>query len=466
VANTALPSVAVIAPVDVHHNVLGPGLRYHAFAEAIGARQPVTLITPGARAPRTERYATATLSDPAAVDAIMKTHGVVVMQGYPLVTQPHLRAAILRERPALAVDLYAPLNLEGLAVHDPVTGQAAAARDLHALLDQLTLGDFFFCASEHQRDYYLGLLAALGRLDLSATFNDPAARRMIDVVPFGCDEQPPTAGPPVVKGAHPAIPADATVMLWFGGLWNWLDGASVVSAFGRIAEAHPNARLVFVSAPADPENPHAARGERAARAASDALGLTDRQIVFFGPVAPERRGALLLESDIGLSYNRDILETRFAFRTRLIDYAWAGLPMITGAGDTLGDRFAALGLADAVPPDDVAGLAAAMTRMLADPARRTRRAEAFASARSALRWSNAVGPLLTFCAAPYRQAYAPRPLAGDVTAEALRQENDQLRHALKAAQDEIAALRDGRVMKALNRVQGVINQARAPKGRP
>ena len=41
----------------------------------------------------------------------------------------------------------------------------------------------------------------------------------------------------------------------------------------------------------------------------------------------------LLEADIGCSLHFETLETYFAFRTRILDYIWAGLPMIVTRGD-------------------------------------------------------------------------------------------------------------------------------------
>ncbi len=57
---------------------------------------------------------------------------------------------------------------------------------------------------------------------------------------------------------------------------------------------------------------------------SGALGTS----VFFNPdwVAYEDRGDYLLEADAGVSTHFAHIETEFAFRTRILDYLWAGLP--------------------------------------------------------------------------------------------------------------------------------------------
>src|SRR4029079_11875445 len=80
---------------------------------------------------------------------------------------------------------------------------------------------------------------------------------------------------------------------------------------------------------------------RAVRLAEE-LGLRDRVVFFnFGWVPYAERGRYLLEADLGVSAHFDDLETRFAFRTRLLDCFWAGLPVVTTRGDSLREVVAA-----------------------------------------------------------------------------------------------------------------------------
>ena len=43
------------------------------------------------------------------------------------------------------------------------------------------------------------------------------------------------------------------------------------------------------------------------------------------------------EADLGVSAHRDHLEARYAHRTRLLDYLWAGLPVVATRGDALAE---------------------------------------------------------------------------------------------------------------------------------
>ncbi len=54
--------------------------------------------------------------------------------------------------------------------------------------------------------------------------------------------------------------------------------------------------------------------------------------------AYEQRADWLLEADCVLSAHADHLETRFAFRTRLLDAIWAGLPIVCTGGDDLAEQ--------------------------------------------------------------------------------------------------------------------------------
>ncbi|MFW8744926.1 hypothetical protein ACOI9R_32825, partial [Mesorhizobium japonicum] len=74
--------------------------------------------------------------------------------------------------------------------------------------------------------------------------------------------------------------------------------------------------------------------------------------------------------DAGVSTHREQLETTLSFRTRMLDYLWAGLPMVVTEGDHFADLVDADGLGAVVPAGDVAALASAIEGVVYDgPAR-------------------------------------------------------------------------------------------------
>ena len=126
----------------------------------------------------------------------------------------------------------------------------------------------------------------------------------------------------------------------------------------------------------------------------------------------ERRADWLLDADVGVSAHRDDVETRFAFRTRVLDYLWAGLPVLCTAGDALADEVQRLDLGAALPPGDVDGWGAAIEALVRDPARQEACGGRAGDLARTLTWERVAGPLLAFCAAPRRAAdlAAGRPL--------------------------------------------------------
>src|SRR5207244_10567788 len=65
----------------------------------------------------------------------------------------------------LVIDLYDPYLFEYLAHAHPRHPTWGYLRQLHRLNQQMLEGDFFLCANERQRDYWLGRLCALSRLN-------------------------------------------------------------------------------------------------------------------------------------------------------------------------------------------------------------------------------------------------------------------------------------------------------------
>jgi glycosyltransferase involved in cell wall biosynthesis len=139
--------------------------------------------------------------------------------------------------------------------------------------------------------------------------------------------------------------------------------------------------------------------ERAMGLARD-LGLLDKAVFFNEWVPYEDRAAYLDEADLGLSTHRIHLETHLSFRTRMLDYIWAALPIVCTEGDHFGDLVRARGLGLVVPPDDEAALAAAIGCLLDDAALRERCRAGLAALRDELRWDRVAEPLRRFAVAP------------------------------------------------------------------
>ncbi|MEI7771768.1 MAG: glycosyl transferase family 1, partial [Chloroflexales bacterium] len=172
----------------------GPGIRALELGRALArAGHRVTLAVPGGSdivAPELMIVAYAHGS-PDAFAALLAEADVLVGQGFVFEAHPELLACPL----PIAVDLYDPLILESLDLYASAerdVAERAAARYLELTLAQLRRGDFFFCATDRQRDYWLGALSAAGRLMPAAVAaGDRELRALIDLVPSGIDPAPP-----------------------------------------------------------------------------------------------------------------------------------------------------------------------------------------------------------------------------------------------------------------------------------
>lgn len=383
----------------------GPGIRYWEFARVLIACPGigVTLITvPGVAAQTPDAASPLHLcaaQDETELRAKADAADAVVAPGAVVALYPSLN----RIRTPLVLDLYIPLMLEELQR----TGSDSLAEEnlnfdrlRRALHSQTLAADFFICASEKQRDYWLGVLSAVGRVNPYTHSDDPTLRYLIDVVPFGLPSAPPRHTRQVLKGVYPGIDTDDRVLLWGGGLWDWLDTVTLLRAMARLKDRRPDIKLFFMGVkhpnPLEADRP----GTRETLALADKLGLTGQTVFFNDWVPYEERSNYLLEADVGISLHRDHLESRFSFRTRFLDNLWAGLPLITSRGDVLSQEVERRGLGHVVEPADVDGLCAAIIEMVDTPDLRRDYQPRFEAAAQAYHWERVARPLVQYCRDP------------------------------------------------------------------
>lgn len=322
---------------------------------------------------------------------------IVVFQGFVLANNPW----IARSGKILVADLYDPMHLEHLEDVQRLPAhkrQADIAQTIAALIHQIRVSDFFICASEKQRDLWIGHLAALGRVNAVVYEDDSSLRKLIDVVPFGLSATPPAQTRHAIKGSIQGIDTTDKVILWGGGIYNWFDPLTLILAMKILAARRPNVRLLFLGV--THPNPVFNEFEMAmkARALSDELGMTNETIFFNQTwVDYDDRVNYLLDADLGVSTHFSHLETAYSFRTRILDYLWAGLPIVSTEGDTFGDYVSKFGLGGVVKEQDSAALADTLESLLFNPDSRHAAIVAVEKFRSRFEWQLAVAPLQLFC---------------------------------------------------------------------
>ncbi len=393
--------IAVGTPDTLAPGMAGPAIRAWHIAEELSRSHDVKLVTTSSSSLTEERFEVAAVDGPD-MSGLLAWCDVVVSQGWFL----HQNPDVLHSDKVLVVDLYDPLHLEQLeqARDEGEDRRAAIVDSARAVLDeQLLRGDFFLCASPKQRDLWLGHLAALGRLNPRTYDEDETLSSLIATVPFGIEVEPPSHTRSAVKGVLAGIGADDKVVLWGGGIYNWLDPLTAIRAVDKLRARLPEVRLLFMGLRHPNSDIPQMRMATTARELSDELHLTGSHVFFNeGWVPFEDRQNFLLEADVGISTHLAHLETAFSFRTRVLDYLWAGLPIVSTSGDTLAELVADRDLGGVVPPGDDAALEEALFSLLADAGRADRCRRNIAGVVAEFRWPRVLHPLVEFCARPRR----------------------------------------------------------------
>jgi hypothetical protein len=393
--------VLVVTGDNLTPRMAGPAIRAWQIALALSREHDVHLVSTVGCELRHPDFATGTVDTDRMVD-LESWCDIVVFQGYIMHEYPVIAAS----KKIIVVDIYDPFHLE----------QLEQARDLgeedrreivqasvHVLNQQLTRGDYFLCASEKQRDFWLGQMAAVGRINPATYDASPSLEGLITLAPFGVSDEPPRHTRAAVKGVVPGIAKDDELVLWGGGIYNWFDPLTLIRAVDKLRVRRPKVRLFFLGVQHPNPNVPEMRMVVEARRLATELGLIGTHVFFNEQwVAYDDRQNYLLEADVGVSTHLDHVETAFSFRTRILDYLWTSLPIVTTGGDSFADMIAATPVGLTVPAEDVDALEAALFRILDDAdLRAVCRANAPAIA-DRLRWSKVLEPFVQFCRAPRR----------------------------------------------------------------
>jgi glycosyltransferase involved in cell wall biosynthesis len=287
--------VLLVCPEPLgHKQPAGIGIRFLEIQRVLrGDGHEVTLLSPDGGAITPERIRQLTAS-----------HDVAVVQG-------HIANDLFAHgRPIpTVVDLYDPFIIENLHYHRHLP--QAFANDHATLMQSLQRGDFFLCASDSQRHFYLGMMLAAGRLDPAAFEADPTLRSLIAVAPFG------------VPPARDRAPRDLeNPRVLFGGIYDWYDPILAIEAVALAGvqltfNTHPNPELT-------PQGKLAEAMEHVQRRGYD--------FVTFEPWVPyEERAAYYDRFAVALLTFPPSIETDLSMRTRVFDYLWGGLPIVSSS---------------------------------------------------------------------------------------------------------------------------------------
>jgi GT2 family glycosyltransferase len=393
--NESRPKLLIISHDLVDEKMAGPGMRYLEMSKALSEDLQVTLaipskttlIVPSISLVDYEPQQSQSLKD------ICIDQDFILISSYLIDKHPFIWNIPAK----VIVDLYDPFVLENLHYYqeESIDAQMILHEQSVELTNQLAkIGDFFICGNERQKDYWMGVLTANGRVNPLNYLDDPGLRNLIDVVGIGYPESEPTKKP-ILRGIDPHIPKDSRIVLWGGGVWNWLDPLTLIRAWPVVVEAHPEARLIILGTrhpnPDIPEHEMA----REAQILASEIGEKDKTILFIEWLSYNNRESLLSEADVGIVLHPMHIETRYSIRTRVVDYMWAKLPIVISEGDITSTWVRENRIGKVVPPFDTGAVSAALIEILGRP--KEAWSSAFASLDKNFRWSQVVSPLRNYC---------------------------------------------------------------------
>lgn len=404
----SLTRILVITHDRLGQKMAGPAIRALEMARVLHTYAEVSLVSVNAANLDSESFPVKFVTEDELRDEVASAE-VVIFQGFTLQSYPWIAETDV----FIVADLYDPMNLEILEQNIELTDseQAHVNRVVtESLTKQLERADFMICASDKQRDFWLGHLASLCRVDHLNYRRDPSLRKLIDVVPFGIQNEDPITTAGKIKGVVPGISKSDKVIIWGGGIYNWFDPLTLIRAVNRLSESHKDIRLFFLGAQHPNPDVPAMKVATDAHNLAKELNLLDSHVFFHREWVPyEERADYLLDADLGVSTHYDHVETAFSFRTRILDYFWAGLPTVCTQGDSLSALIDAHSLGLTVPPENEELLAKALQEALYGEVHAAFR-QNIQEYRGSLRWQEVLRPLIEYCQSPDHAADYVEPV--------------------------------------------------------
>ena len=398
----------IVSNEIVSREMAGPAIRVWNFAKILSEYIDVILAIPNEVTLPEQEFTILQYRRDSELRDIIKDVDIILSGGTTFIKYPSIKDS----GKFLIIDIYDPYNLASLAEYkdESIDKRLKVHKLVHYNLnEQLYYGDFFICASERQRDFWLGMLAALNRVNPYSYNEDPTLKKMIDVVPFGLSDNKPIHTRQVLKGEVNGIKKDDFVILWGGGIYNWFDPLTLIKSMARIAEIRDDVKLFFMGV--EHPNPEVKKLQLVSKTFNLAkkLGVYDKNVFFnFGWVEYNERQNYLLESDVGIITHPAHIETRFSYRTRILDYLWASLPIISTEGDYLSEMVEKEGLGITVRDGNVDDIVNAITKLADDKNFYNECLNNLRDISREFTWEKVCKPVVDFCRDPIPTSYRKR----------------------------------------------------------
>jgi glycosyltransferase involved in cell wall biosynthesis len=327
--------VVVHTPDVVGDRMAGPGIRAWHLARELAKHVSVTLIAKNEG------------SSPDDVPLI--EHGTdaaraAMRDASVLIGQPARGFKRRRPRQRIVYDLFDPtvLELRELYGSFPSLRQRVhLGAEWWRLSEALMGADLLVYAAPNQRRFYESLQSG------DAPWIE---------VPFGID----------LAETRACEKSRDNIVVWGGGVWEWLDPTTAVEAIVRLNAEGVRARLLFMGR----ARPNRALIDRRRDDRFDELLLRGGPYVSANSewIPYRERLSWLRSAKIAIMLHRRTAEAGVSIRTRLFDAIAAGVPVVATAGGFAAELVEREGLGVVVAPEDARAVASGIRRLLTDDA--------------------------------------------------------------------------------------------------
>ncbi|KKU12018.1 MAG: hypothetical protein UX17_C0060G0005 [Parcubacteria group bacterium GW2011_GWC2_45_7] len=226
----------------------------------------------------------------------------------------------------LIVDLYTPILLEKeltLSKWKPLDW-LTRLRNKEMVRKFLRRGNHFLVANHRQREYWVKMSKQLG-----VSVNS----QRISVFPTGSS---------LIINHQPLTIHNRRVVLWFGGIYPWMDPLPLIEAFGKIAPKFPDWKLRFLGG-WHPETGYKGIYRKLEELARQKI---PKHQLEFVPWQVERNlSKYFKDAAFAVHLAKPTCEDYYAHRVRLLTLFSAGIPVLTSGRDIISELAVRLGAA-------------------------------------------------------------------------------------------------------------------------
>lgn len=239
----------------------------------------------------------------------------------------------------LIVDLYTPIFLEknvSLSTWNPIDW-LTKYKNKKSVKKIISAGKYFFVANKRQKEYWK---------EITRSLHIPIKENRIYIIPTGA---PPLKIPEF---------KNKKVILWFGGIYPWMNPQPLVKALSQIIKKDRKWKLRFLGG----FHPKTGYGDTYKKVVEDAQKYLPKRNL---EIIPWQQNADLPKylNDVAFAVHlpRKSPEDYFAHRVRLLTLLNAGIPIITSGTDLISDLIAEYKTGLKIDMDDLTSVLQAVT---------------------------------------------------------------------------------------------------------